>query len=103
MIRTHAAVVLGVNDPEAIDPDRGFLDMGFDSLSALEMRNRMVTVLGRNLIPMLLFDYPSPAALAAYFEEEMFEKAHRGIDEDLISLGVEELFGILDAELETPG
>jgi len=103
VIRTHAAVVLGVNDPEAIDPDRGFLDMGFDSLSALEMRNRMVAVMGRNLIPMLLFDYPSPAALAAYFEEEMFEKAPRGIDEDLVSLGVEELFDILDEELETPG
>jgi NAD(P)-dependent dehydrogenase (short-subunit alcohol dehydrogenase family) len=103
VIRTHAAVVLGVNDPQAIDPDRGFLDMGFDSLSALEMRNRMVAVMGRNLIPMLLFDYPSPAALAAYFEEEMFEKAPRGIDDDLVSADIDELFSILDQELETPG
>jgi hypothetical protein len=103
MIRTHAAVVLGHPDPESIEPERGFLDMGFDSLSALEMRNRMVAVTGRRLIPMLLFDYPSPAALAAFFDEEMFDKQPRGIDDDLVSATAAELFDILDQELETPG
>ncbi|MEV5975358.1 SDR family NAD(P)-dependent oxidoreductase, partial [Streptomyces sp. NPDC051921] len=102
MIRTHAAIVLGHDDPASVDSDRGFLDMGFDSLSALEMRNRMCAATGRRLIPMLLFDYPSPSALAAYFEDELFEKAPKGIDEDLVSITADELFELLDAELETP-
>jgi NAD(P)-dependent dehydrogenase (short-subunit alcohol dehydrogenase family) len=99
-VRTHAAVVLGHDDPEAIDPDRGFLDIGFDSLSALELRNRMVAVAGRNLIPMLVFDHPSASALAAYLCELLFETEAPGVGDDLAAASTEELFDILDQELD---
>ena len=102
-VRTHAAVVLGHASAAAIEADRGFLDLGFDSLSALEMRNRMVALVGKRLTPMLLFDYPSPTALAAFLHEEFFETAPRGIDEDLVGASAARLFDILDQELETPG
>ncbi|MFD0569523.1 acyl carrier protein [Kitasatospora gansuensis] len=86
-----------------MDPERGFLDIGFDSLSALELRNRMVTAAGRNLTPMLVFDYPSASALAAYLRELLFETEEQGIDEDLVAASTDELFDILDAELGISG
>ncbi|MFF6999938.1 SDR family NAD(P)-dependent oxidoreductase [Streptomyces sp. NPDC008313] len=100
MVRAQAAEVLGHSDFQAIDPDRGFLDIGFDSLSALELRNRMVTLAGRNLPPMLVFDHPSATVLAAYLCELLFETEAPMVDEDLADASADELFDILDSELE---
>ncbi|WP_406312552.1 SDR family NAD(P)-dependent oxidoreductase [Streptosporangium sp. NBC_01639] len=101
IVRSHTAAVLGHDRPEAVDVDRGFLDMGFDSLSALELRNRMVAVTGRRLIPMLVFDYPSVSAVAGHLRAELFDKGKPVIDDDLIDVSAAELFDILDNELET--
>ncbi|HEU0190154.1 MAG TPA: phosphopantetheine-binding protein, partial [Mycobacterium sp.] len=46
--------------------DRAFQDLGFDSLSAIELRNRLKTTTGINLTPTLIFDYPTPKAIARY-------------------------------------
>ncbi len=100
MVRAKAAEVLGHATPEAIDPERGFLDIGFDSLSALELRNRMVTLAGRNLPPMLVFDHPSAADLAGYLTELLFETEAPTVDADLAEASADELFDILDSELE---
>ena len=66
LVRTHAATVLGHATPAAIDAERGFLDLGFDSLTAVELRNSLTRVSGIDLPATLLFDQPSPAAVAAY-------------------------------------
>ncbi|MET8949064.1 type I polyketide synthase, partial [Streptomyces sp. NPDC004542] len=100
LVRAAAAEVLGHSDLEAIDPDRGFLDIGFDSLSALELRNRMVTLAGRNLPPMLIFDHPSATDLAAHLCELLFETDAPTVDADLAAASADELFDILDSELE---
>jgi NAD(P)-dependent dehydrogenase (short-subunit alcohol dehydrogenase family) len=100
MVRARAADVLGHSHFEAIDPDRGFLDIGFDSLSALELRNRMVTLADRNLPPMLVFDHPSASDLAAYLTELLFETDAPSVDADLVAASADELFDILDSELE---
>jgi acyl carrier protein len=64
--RTHTGIVLAHETPEAIDPDTGFLDLGLDSLTALELRNRLTTATGVHLPATLVFDHPTPAALARY-------------------------------------
>jgi polyketide synthase 12 len=71
LVRSHIATVLGNTSTEAIDPDKAFQELGFDSLTAVEMRNRLKTATGLALSPTLIFDYPTPNGLAAYIRTEL--------------------------------
>jgi polyketide synthase 12 len=71
LVRANIATVLGSSSPEAIHPDRAFQELGFDSLTAVEMRNRLKAATGLALSPTLIFDYPNSAALAGYMYREL--------------------------------
>jgi pimaricinolide synthase PimS1 len=71
LVRTQVAGVLGHTGPDDVDPARGFLDLGFDSLTAVDLRNRLTAGCGLRLPVTLIFDYPSPEALAGYLGERL--------------------------------
>ncbi|WP_250280024.1 type I polyketide synthase [Frankia sp. Cppng1_Ct_nod] len=71
LIRTTATTVLGHSDSDTFEVDRGFLSSGFDSLTAVEFRNRLGTVTGLRLPTTLLFDHPTPAVLTTYLRAQL--------------------------------
>ncbi|QKW09724.1 SDR family NAD(P)-dependent oxidoreductase [Streptomyces sp. NA04227] len=66
LVRTHVAAVLGYDDPRTVGERRPFADIGFDSLRALQLRNRLGAATGLRLSPTLVFDYPTPVALGRH-------------------------------------
>ncbi|WP_442934664.1 type I polyketide synthase, partial [Micromonospora sp. CPCC 205739] len=71
LVLDRVALVLGFTSAAAVAPERAFRELGFDSLTAVEFRNRLNQTLGLRLPVTAVFDYPSPAGLARFLVDEL--------------------------------
>ncbi|WP_025618774.1 type I polyketide synthase [Salinispora cortesiana] len=79
-VQTLVAAVLGHADPDELDPDESLLDLGFDSLTAVELRNQIRDLSGVNLPASLVFEYPTVAVLADHLLSRVLHAADDDAD-----------------------
>ncbi|MFF9091464.1 type I polyketide synthase, partial [Streptomyces sp. NPDC014991] len=71
LVRTHVATVLGHTGPEKVRAEKAFKDAGFDSLTAVQLRNRLREATRLSLPATLVYDYPTPLTLARFLRDEL--------------------------------
>ena len=107
LVRAHVAAVLEFPSPDVVDPGRTFKDLGFDSMTAVELRNSLAAALGTPLQATLLFDHPTPAAVAGHLrgaqrpaEDAPLAPVLPGVDDPVVIVGMSCRFpgGVRSAE-----
>jgi polyketide synthase 12 len=97
LVRTHVAAVLGQTSPELLDTNRAFKDLGFDSLTTVELRNRIIAVTGIRFDVATLFENATVARLAEFLETKIIETSGNETKSPMVGT-----VGAVRRELERP-
>jgi len=120
LIRETVATLLGLDSYTAVERDKGLFDLGIDSLTAIDLKDRLEKALGQPLRSTIAFDYPTAAAMAVHLAETLFPAgpAQRApavvvptklaasgangapADENLSAMAASDLEALLEKELE---
>ncbi|MEV5647450.1 type I polyketide synthase [Nocardia sp. NPDC052254] len=104
IVSAQTAAVLGHDSAADIRPDQPFDDIGFDSLGGVEFRNRLAKVTGVRLPSTLVFDHPTPAAVAKLVQSRLEPKAADGSPKQVARrAGLDEPIAIVGMGCRFPG
>ena len=102
LVRAHVAAVLGHSSPEDVQVDRAFKELGLDSLSGVQLRNRLAAASGLRLPTALAFDYPTPRAVAGHLLDEI-AGTHSNVTASVTVARMDEPIAIVGMSCRYPG
>jgi acyl transferase domain-containing protein len=103
LVRSHVAAVLGHFSPDRVEVGRVFRELGFDSLTAVELRGRLCAAVGLRLPAGLVFDYPTPVAVAEFVLGEVLGRRGSGAVRVRAASAVEEALAVVGMACRFPG
>jgi acyl transferase domain-containing protein/acyl carrier protein len=102
LVCTHVATVLGYPSVSGVEPSRAFNSLGFDSLTALELRNRLNKATGLTLPATVIFDYPNPLSLAGFLRTKLLGGTQRA-GTAVAAVAADEPIAIVSMACRLPG
>nr|WP_243769089.1 type I polyketide synthase [Streptomyces cyanogenus] len=103
LVRQQTAAVLGHTSPESVDPERAFQELGFDSLTAVELRNQLSGATGLPLPATVVFDYPSAQALAGFLRQSLIGREKDPATTAVAARSTDEPIAIVSMACRYPG
>ncbi|MGW7008992.1 type I polyketide synthase, partial [Streptomyces sp. NPDC054933] len=103
LVRDETAKVLGHQSAESVEPTRAFRDLGFDSLMAVEFRNGLGSATGVRVPATVVFDHPTPTAVAEYLRTEVLGEAEEASEPASVVSASDEPIAIVGMACRLPG